>query len=151
MVTECLTCMHLHMPSSHLYHWCHALICRDIKKGKIHIIALLIFVSHVSLGMEINVYVDKDFRWTEVDGIDAYELISYACPIFVELLLDVCTMTIKLFIILACIITTCIDLFIKMLVATVMYVIQSMLGVLKMRVQELQDLFALAKAILIMV
>ena len=36
-----------------------------------HIVALLIFVSHVSLSMEIKDYVDKDFRWTEVDGIDA--------------------------------------------------------------------------------
>ena len=37
--------------------------------GKKHIVDLLIFGSHVSLSMEINVYVDKDFRWTEVDGI----------------------------------------------------------------------------------
>ena len=73
-------------------------------------------------------FVDKDFGWTEVDGIDAYRHLSYTFPIFVEVLLDVCTMTIKLFIILACIITTCIDLFIEMPVASVMYVIQSMLG-----------------------
>ena len=57
--------------------------------GKMHIVALLIFGSHVSLGTEIDVYVDKDFRWTEVDGMDAYELLSYAFPIFIELLLDV--------------------------------------------------------------
>ena len=101
--------------------------------------------------MQINVFVDKDFGWTEVDGIDAYECLSYTFPIFAELLFDVCTMTIKLFIILACIIITCIDLFIKMLAASEMYVIQSILGVLQMLVQELQDLFALAKAILIMV
>ena len=100
--------------------------------------------------MEINVYVDKDFRWTEVDGIDAYELLSYAFPIFNELLMNVCTMIIKLFIILACTITTCIDLFGKILVASLTYVIQFILGVLQMLVQELQDLFTLAKAILIM-
>ena len=92
--------------------------------GRIHIVALL-FVSHVSFSVKIHVFVDKDFGWTEVDGIDAYELLSYAFPIFVKLLLDACTTTIKLFIILACIITTCTDLFIKMLVASV---IQSMLG-----------------------
>ena len=62
--------------------------------GKIHIVVLLIFGTHVSLGMEINVYVDKNFGWTEVDETDAYELLSYAFPIFIELLLDVCTMTI---------------------------------------------------------
>ena len=71
--------------------------------GKIDIVALLIFVSHVSCSMDFNVFVDKDFRWTEVDGVDAYELLSYAFPIFMELSLDVCTMTIKLFIILVCI------------------------------------------------
>ena len=71
-------------------------------------------------------------------------------PICIELLLDVRTMTIKLFIILVCIITTCIDLFIKILVASVMYVTQFSLGVLQMLVQELQDLFTLAEAILIM-
>ena len=97
--------------------------------------------------MEINVYVDKDFRWTEVDGVDAYELLSYAFPIFVELLLDVCSMTIKLFIILVCTITTCIDLFVKILVS-MMYVIQFSSGVLQMLVHELQALLTLAKAIL---
>ena len=59
-------------------------------------------------------------------------------------------MTIKLFIILACIITTCIDLSIKMFVASVMYVIHSMLGVLQMLVQEPQDVFLLAIEISIM-
>ena len=84
--------------------------------------------------MGINVYVDKDFGWTEVDEVDAYELLSYAFPICTELLLDVCTVTIKLFIILMCMITTCIDLFIKILVASFMYVIQFSLGVLQMLV-----------------
>ena len=143
---ECHTSMHTH---THIYWylWCPNLNHREVKVGKIHIVALLIFVSHVSLGMEINVYVDQDFRWAEVNGIDAYELLSYALPIFIELLLDVCTMAIKIFIILACIITTCIDLFIKILVASVIYVIQFSSRVLQMLVQ---DLFTLAEAILIM-
>ena len=55
-----------------------------------------------------------------------------------------------MFIILACIITACIDLFIKILVASVIYVIQFSSGILQMLVQELQDLFTLAKAVLIM-
>ena len=118
--------------------------------GKIHIVALCIFGSPVSLSMEINIFINKDFGWTEVDGIDANELLSYAIPIFIELLLDVCTTTIKLFIILACIITTCVDLLFKVLVASVMYVIQFSLGVLQMVVQELQNLLTLAEAILIM-
>ena len=62
--------------------------------GKIYIVGLLIFVIHVSLSMEINVYVNKDFGWTEVDGVDAYEFLAYAFPIFIELLFGVCTMTI---------------------------------------------------------
>ena len=73
--------------------------------------------------MGINIYVDKDFGWIEVDGIDAYELLSYAFSIFIELLLDVYTATIKLFIILVCIMTTCIELSIKILVPSVIYVI----------------------------
>ena len=52
---------------------------------KIHIVALLIFVSHVSLSMEFTVYVAEDFGWMEVDDVDAYELLSYAFPIFMEL------------------------------------------------------------------
>ena len=118
--------------------------------GKIHIVALLNFGSHVSQGMEINIYVDKDFGWIAVKGIEVYELLSYAFPIFFELLLDVCTMTIKLFIILVYIITTCIDLFIKVLVASVMFVIKFNLGVLQMLVQEWWGLLTLAEAILIM-
>ena len=43
------------------YHWCHDLICREIKMGKIHIVALLLFVIHVSLGMENDVCVEQDF------------------------------------------------------------------------------------------
>ena len=69
--------------------------------------------------MEIDVYVDHNFRWTEVNGMKPYELLSEAFPVFTELLLNVCTTLIKLFIILACIITTCIDLFIEILVVPV--------------------------------
>ena len=50
--------------------------------GKVHIVALLIFVLHVSPGMEINVYVDKDFEWTEEDGVVAYELCHMLSPYF---------------------------------------------------------------------
>ena len=57
---------------------------------------------------------------------------------------------IKLFIIQACIITTCIDLFIEILVAPLIYMIQFSSDVLQNLVQELQDLFRLAAAILIM-
>ena len=140
--------MHRHHTHIYLYHWCHDLTHREVKMGRTHIVALLIFVSQVSLGMEINVYVDQDFRWTSVDGIDAYDLLSYVLPIFIELLWDVCNMTIKLFTKLACIITTCIALFIKILVS-VIYVTKFSTGVLQMLVQELQDLFTLAEAILI--
>ena len=63
----------------------------------------------------------------------------------------ICVPWLLCLIILACIITTWIDLFVKILVASVMYVIQFSLGVLQMLVQELQDLFTLAKAILIMI
>ena len=100
--------------------------------------------------MEIDVYVDQDFRWTEVNGMESYEHLSDVLPIFIELLFNVCTTIIKLFITLACIITTCIDLFIEICVAPVIYVIPFTSDVLQMLVQELQDLFTLAEAILIM-
>ena len=116
--------------------------------GKIHIIALFIFVLHVSLGMEIDVYVDQDFRWTEVSGREPYEFLSDVLPILIELLLNVCITIITLFIILACTITTSNDLFIETLVVAVIYVIQFSSDVLQMLVQELQDLFTPAKAIL---
>ena len=54
----------------------------------------------------------------------------------VELLLNICTTIIKLFIILACIITTCIDLFIEILVVPVMYVMQFSSDVLQMLVKN---------------
>ena len=47
-------------------------------------------------------------------------------------------------------ITTCIDLFTKILIASVIYVIQSDSGVLQILVQELQDLFTLVAAISVM-
>ena len=120
-----------------------------INIDKIHNIALFISVLHVSLGMEIDVSVDHDFGWTEVNGMEPYELLSDVLPIFMELLLNVCPTIIKLFIILACIKTACIDLFIKILVAPVIYVIQFISDLLQMLVQELQDWFTLAEAILI--
>ena len=74
--------------------------------------------------MEIDVYGDQDFGWTEVNGMEPYEHLSDALPIFIELLLNVCTTIIKLFIILVCIITTCIDPSIEILDVPVIYVIQ---------------------------
>ena len=97
--------------------------------------------------MKIDVCVEQDFRWTEVKGMEPYELLSDALSIFIDLLLNICATIIKLFIMLACIITTCIDIFIEILV---IYAIQFSSDVLQMLVQELQDLFPLAKAILIM-
>ena len=82
--------------------------------------------------------------------MESYDLLSDVLPIFIELLLNVCTTIIKLFIILACIITTCIALFIEILVASVIYVIQFSSDVLYMIVLELQDMFTLAEAVLIM-
>ena len=114
---------------------------------KINIVALLIFVSHVSLSMEINVCVNQDLGWTKVKGMEPYALLSDALCLSIELLLNVCTTIIRLFIIVACIITTCVDLFIEILV---IYVIQFSSNVLQMLVQELQDLFTLAEAILVM-
>ena len=116
--------------------------------GKIQIIALLIFVLLVSLGMEIDVCVERDIGWTEVKGKEPYELLSDALSISIELLLNACITIIKLIVILACVITTCIDIFIEILV---IYVIQLSSGVALMLVEELQDLFALAKGILIMI
>ena len=54
--------------------------------GKIHIVALLIFVIHVSLGREIDVCVSQDTGWTKVKGTEPYELLSDAFSIFTELL-----------------------------------------------------------------
>ena len=98
--------------------------------------------------MEIDVCVDQDFGWTKVNGMEPYELLSDALSIFIELLLNVCTTIIKLFIILACIITMYIDLVIEILV---IYVIQFNSDLLLMLVQDLQDLFTLAEAIVIIV
>ena len=81
--------------------------------------------------------------------MEPYELLSDVLPIFIELLLNVCTAIIKLFIILVCIVTTCIALFIEILVALINYVIQFSSNVLQMLVQELQDLYTLAEAILV--
>ena len=80
--------------------------------------------------------------------MEPYELLSDALSIFIELLLNVCTTIIKLIIILACIITIYSDLFVEIFG---IYVIQFSSGVLQMLVQESQHLFALTKAIVIMV
>ena len=96
--------------------------------------------------MEIDVCTDQDISWTEVKGMEPYELLSDVLSIFIELLLNVCATIIKLLIILVCIITTCTEIFIKILV---IYVIQFSSEVLQMLVQELHDLFTIAKSILI--
>ena len=98
--------------------------------------------------MEIDSCVDQDISWTEVKGMEPIELLLDALSIFSELLLNVCATIIKLFIILACKIATCIDIFIEILV---IYVIQFSSEVLQMLVQELQDIFTLVKAILILI
>ena len=104
---------------------------------KIHIVALFIFFTHVSLSRKIDVCVEQDFRWTEEKGMEPCEHLSDVLSIFIELLLNVCTTIIKLLIILACIITTCIELFIKIFVASVIYVMQFSSGVVQKPVQEL--------------
>ena len=58
--------------------------------GKTHIVALLASVIHVSLNMEIDVCVDQDLGWTEVMGMEPYELLSDALYILIELLFNVC-------------------------------------------------------------
>ena len=73
--------------------------------------------------------------------MEPYELLSDAITIFIELLLNVCTTIINLFTVLACIITTSIDLFIEILVVPVIFVIQFSSEVLQILVQELQDSF----------
>ena len=129
------------------YHWCHDLTHREIKMGKIHIIALLIFVIHISLGREIDVCFDQDIIWTKVKGIEPYKLLSDALSVFIETLLNVCATILKLFIIRACLKAICIDIFIEILV---IYVIQFSSGIRQMLVQELQDLFTLAGAVSVM-
>ena len=113
--------------------------------GNILIVASFIFVLQVSFGMELDVGQNQGF--TEVKGMEPYELLSDVLSIFVELLLNVCMAFIKLFINLACMITTCIYLFTKILIVSVIFVIQSNSGVLQMLVQELQDIFTLVEAI----
>ena len=72
------------------------------------------------------------------------------CQMHFPYSLNYCATIIKLCIILLGIITTCIELSFKILVASVKYVIRFSSEVLQLLVQELQDLFTLAKAILIM-
>ena len=62
--------------------------------GNVLIVALFIFVLHVSFGMEVDV--GQNQGWTDVKGMEPYEHFSYALSIFIELLLNVCTTFIKL-------------------------------------------------------
>ena len=64
--------------------------------SNINMAALFIFVLHVSLSMGIDVCIDQDLGWTEVKGMEPYELLSDALSIFIELLLNICTTIIKL-------------------------------------------------------
>ena len=74
---------------------------------------------------------------TEVRGMAPYEHWSNTFSVSIDLLFNVCNTIIKLFIFLACMITTCIDKFIEILV---IYVIQFTSDLLQMLVYELQDL-----------
>ena len=130
---------------------CPDLICREIKVGEIHICCFIYFCYFVSLSREIDVCVEQDLRWTKVKGMEPYDLLSDVLSILIELLFNVHTAVIKLFVVLACIVTTCIELSIKILVASVIYVTQFSSAVVQKLVQELQDLFALVEAILIMI
>ena len=91
-----------------------------------------------------------------MNGLESYELLSEELPVLYKYyilykeLLNVCTTIIKLFIIQTCIITTCTDLLIEILITPVIYVIQFSSDVLQMLVQELQDLLTCAEVILIM-
>ena len=91
--------------------------------GKIHIVALFLFYMSL-FGMGVDVGVEQNHGWTDIKGMEPYEHMSDTLSIFIKLLLNVCSTIITLFIILACMITTCIDLFTKILVASVIYVIQ---------------------------
>ena len=70
--------------------------------------------------------------------MEAYGLLSDPLSIFSELLLNVCPTFIKLFIILACIITTHIEL--SILVVSVIYALQFSSSVALMLVEELLKL-----------
>ena len=82
---------------------------------------------------------------TEARGMGPYEHWSNALSVSIDLLFNVCTTVIKLFIILACMITTCIDIFIEILV---IYALQFSSDLLQMPVHDIQDLYTLTKAIL---
>ena len=64
--------------------------------------------------MEIDICINQDR--TEVRGMEPYELCSNAISVSIDLLFNVCTTIIKLLIILACMTTTCIDIFNNILV-----------------------------------
>ena len=91
--------------------------------------------------MEIDICINQDR--TEVRGMEPYELWSNGISVYIDLLCNVCTAIIKLLIILACMITTCINIFNEILV---IYVIQFSSDLLQMLVHELQDLLMLKNA-----
>ena len=88
--------------------------------------------------MEIYICIYQDR--TEVRGMEPYELWSNAISVSIDLLFNVCTTIIKMFIILACMIITFTDIFIEI---HVIYVIQFSSDLLQMLVHELQDLLML--------
>ena len=69
--------------------------------------------------MEVDICINKDRN--EVRGMEPYELWSNAISVSIDLLFNVCTTIMRLLIILACMITTCIDIFIEILVIYVMH------------------------------
>ena len=93
-------------------------IHREVKMGK-EVLLLQFFVLHVSFSMEIDICINQGR--TEVRGMEPHELWSNAISVSIDLLFNACTTIIKLLIILACMITMCIDIFIEILV---IYVIQ---------------------------
>ena len=130
----------------HLYHWCCDLICREVEIGKVVLLLQFIFLIHVYLNMEIDICINQERN--EVRGMEPNELWSNVFSVSIDLLFNVGTTFIKLFIILACMITTCIDIFIEI---PVIYVIQFSSYLLQMLVHELQELFMLTKTMLVVI
>ena len=94
--------------------------------------------------MQIDICINQDR--TEARGMEPYELWLNVISVSTDLFFNMCTTIIKLLIILVCMITTCIYIFIEILV---IYVIQFSSDLLQMPVHELQYLFMLAKAVLV--
>ena len=96
--------------------------------------------------MEIDICINQER--TEVIGMEPYELGLIVISVSIDLLFNVCTTIIKLLIIEACMITTCIDMFIEILV---IYVLQDSSDLLQMLVHELQDLCTITNAVFVVV